>query len=114
MLCGCLLRLGQSLVVIDVVFLVAGLPSIFSARLGFQDLVFSDLTSMLFFIARGWLHAFIDDHVFVGSPFCHICYSRCAELVSGALVSSIQSFVVPLWYESLVCACLVCEVLLIS
>ena len=32
------------------------LPSIVSARLGFQDLVFGDLTSMLFFISRGWLH----------------------------------------------------------
>ncbi|CAN7048949.1 unnamed protein product, partial [Brassica oleracea var. botrytis] len=41
----------RSLVVIDVVFLVAGLPSIVSARLGFQDLVFGDLTSMLIFIA---------------------------------------------------------------
>ncbi|KAF2554808.1 hypothetical protein F2Q68_00016198, partial [Brassica cretica] len=32
--------LGQSLVVFDVVFLVVGLPSIVSTRLGFQDLVF--------------------------------------------------------------------------
>ncbi|KAH0917524.1 hypothetical protein HID58_025184 [Brassica napus] len=32
-----LIGLGQSLVVIDVVFLVAGLPSIVSTRLGFQD-----------------------------------------------------------------------------
>ncbi|KAH0939631.1 hypothetical protein HID58_007092 [Brassica napus] len=51
-----LLGLSQSLVVIDVVFLVASLPSIVFARLSFQDLIFGDLTSMLFFIARGWLH----------------------------------------------------------
>ncbi|KAF3573407.1 hypothetical protein F2Q69_00061806 [Brassica cretica] len=45
--------LGQILVVFDVVFLVVGLPSIVFARLGFQDQVFGDLTSMLSFIARG-------------------------------------------------------------
>ncbi|KAH0859345.1 hypothetical protein HID58_087606 [Brassica napus] len=80
-----------SLVVIDFVFLVAGLPSIVSARLGFQDRVFGDLTSMLFFIVRGWLHGllilfclfffalfshivapFIADHVSCGSSFRHI------------------------------------------
>ncbi|KAL0667585.1 hypothetical protein Bca4012_030289 [Brassica carinata] len=35
--------LGQSLVVFDVVFLNVGLPSIVTARLGFQDLVFDFL-----------------------------------------------------------------------
>ncbi|WZZ67221.1 hypothetical protein YC2023_078591 [Brassica napus] len=48
--------LGQSLVIFDVVFLVVGLPSIVSARLGFQDLVFGVLTSMLSFIAQERLH----------------------------------------------------------
>ena len=48
--------LGQSLVVLDVVFFVVGLPSIVSARLGFQDLVFGVLTSMLSLIARGRVH----------------------------------------------------------
>ncbi|KAF3510297.1 hypothetical protein F2Q69_00010000 [Brassica cretica] len=51
--------LGQSLVVFDVVFLVVGLPSIVSACLGFQDLVFGVLTSMLSFIARGRLHSLL-------------------------------------------------------
>ncbi|KAF3576515.1 hypothetical protein DY000_02030428 [Brassica cretica] len=51
--------LGQSLVVFDVVFLNIGLPSIVSARLGFQDLVFGVLTSMLSFIARGRLHSLL-------------------------------------------------------
>ncbi|KAL0665337.1 hypothetical protein Bca4012_102175 [Brassica carinata] len=44
--------LGQSLVVFDVVFLNVGLPSIVTARLDFQDLIFGVLTSMLSFIAR--------------------------------------------------------------
>ncbi|KAF2603732.1 hypothetical protein F2Q70_00025628 [Brassica cretica] len=51
--------LGQSLVVFDVVFLNVGLPSIVTARLGFQDLVFGVLTSMLSFIVRGRLHSFL-------------------------------------------------------
>ncbi|KAF3564085.1 hypothetical protein DY000_02014440 [Brassica cretica] len=49
---NCISLVGQSLVVFDVVFLVVGLPSIVFARLGFQDLVFGVLTSMLSFIAR--------------------------------------------------------------
>ncbi|KAF2605176.1 hypothetical protein F2Q70_00025490 [Brassica cretica] len=48
--------LGQSLVVFDILFLNVGLPPIVYARLGFQDLVFGVLTSMLSFIARGRLH----------------------------------------------------------
>ncbi|CAN6844240.1 unnamed protein product [Brassica oleracea] len=51
--------LGQSLFVFDFVFLVVGLPSIVSARFGFQILVFGVLTSMLSFIARGRLHSFL-------------------------------------------------------
>ena len=51
--------MDQILVVFDVVFLVVGLPSIVLARLGFQDLVFGDLTSMLSFIARGQLHSLL-------------------------------------------------------
>ena len=86
--------MGQSLVVIDVVFLVAGLPSIVFARLGFQDLAFGDLTSMFFFHGSRMAPRFFDlilslflfvlsshctfhcDHVSGGSPFRHICYSR--------------------------------------
>ncbi|KAH0858781.1 hypothetical protein HID58_087042 [Brassica napus] len=47
-----LFGLGQSLVVFEVVFLVVGLPLLLPSRLGFQDMVFGDLTS----IARGRLH----------------------------------------------------------
>ena len=38
---------------------VIGLPSIVPAHLGFQDLVFGDLTYMLSFIARGWFHGLL-------------------------------------------------------
>ncbi|KAF3501274.1 hypothetical protein F2Q69_00041956 [Brassica cretica] len=65
----------SSLVVIDVVFLVAGLPSIVSARLGFQARVVYGLKLKLWFLG-GWL------------PF-----------------SPTQSFVVLRWHERLVCAC---------
>ena len=86
--------LGQILVVFDVVFLIVGLPSIVYARLGFQDLVFGVLTSMLSFIAWGRLHSFLISFRFVslslfilaslcsfhrisgGSPFHHVCHSR--------------------------------------
>ncbi|KAF3503089.1 hypothetical protein F2Q69_00042210 [Brassica cretica] len=54
---NCISLVGQRLVVFDVVFLVVGLPSIVFARLGFQDLVFGVLTSMLSFIARERLHS---------------------------------------------------------
>ncbi|WZZ88535.1 hypothetical protein YC2023_117114 [Brassica napus] len=64
---NCISLVGQSLVVFDVVFLVVGLPSIVFARLGFQDLVFGVLTSMLSFIARERLHSLL---------------ISCAELVS--------------------------------
>ncbi|KAH0867627.1 hypothetical protein HID58_074649, partial [Brassica napus] len=44
-----LIGLSQSLVDFYVVFFVVGLPSIVSARLCFQDLVFGDLTFILVF-----------------------------------------------------------------
>ncbi|KAH0901843.1 hypothetical protein HID58_041346, partial [Brassica napus] len=77
-----------SLVVIDVVFLVVGLPSIVSARLGSQDLVVYGLKLKLWFLG-------VRSYSF------------------GALVSSIQSFVVLRCHGRLICTCLVCEVLLI-
>ncbi|KAL0643829.1 hypothetical protein Bca4012_042119 [Brassica carinata] len=80
--------LGQSLVVFDVVFFVVGLLSIVSARLGFQDLVFGSLTSMLSFIARALFShlfaAFIASLVDLpftmfatrglDNVFVHVCY----------------------------------------
>ncbi|KAF3505132.1 hypothetical protein F2Q69_00043265 [Brassica cretica] len=101
--------LGQSLVVFDVVFLVVGLPSIVYVRLGFQDLVFDVLTSMLSFIARGRLHSLLISFRFVsislsiiaslcsfhrisgGSPFHHVWHSRCAELVSWSFATDCDS-----------------------
>ncbi|KAH0883523.1 hypothetical protein HID58_059619, partial [Brassica napus] len=114
-----LVGLGQSLVVIDVVFFVAGLPSIVSAHLGFQDRVFGDLASMFFFIARGWLHVFFSVCAlyawkvvyglklklwFLGGwlPFfpTHVVY---------LLLMHPLSFLVLRWHERFVYACLVCE-----
>ncbi|KAG5392976.1 hypothetical protein IGI04_022939 [Brassica rapa subsp. trilocularis] len=40
-------------------FFIVGLPSIVLARLGFQDLVSGDLTSMLSFITRGQFHSLL-------------------------------------------------------
>ncbi|KAH0892530.1 LOW QUALITY PROTEIN: hypothetical protein HID58_054959 [Brassica napus] len=79
-----LIGLGQSLVVIDVVFLVAGLPLIVYIRLGFQDLLFGDLTSMLFFLPRGWLHSLL-------ISFCLFLFL--CSLVSLHLSSLITSLV---------------------
>ncbi|KAH0888657.1 hypothetical protein HID58_051086 [Brassica napus] len=53
------LILTAFLFVFDFVFLVVGLPSIVSARFGFQDLFFGVLTSMLSFIARGRFNSFL-------------------------------------------------------
>ncbi|CDY39541.1 BnaC07g07090D [Brassica napus] len=74
----------RSLVVIDVVFLVAGLPSIVSARLGFQDLVFGDLTSMLIFIAfedcSTVLIVFFSVYALCAWKFVYGLKLKCAEL----------------------------------
>ncbi|KAF2543192.1 hypothetical protein F2Q68_00029682 [Brassica cretica] len=115
----------SSLVVIDVVFLVAGLPSIVSARLGSQDLVFGDLTSMFFFH-----NSRMDPRLFMVSslsfgfsvwlasilPHSGCLYSSHASLgvgvrsySFGALVSSIQSFVVLRCHGRLVCGATLLE-----
>ncbi|KAH0883351.1 hypothetical protein HID58_059447, partial [Brassica napus] len=123
-----LFGLGQSLVVFEVVFLVVCLPLILPSRLGFQDMVFGDLTS----IARGRLHNLMISFCL---PF-HLCSLISLQLSSiwkivsglksglmflgswllfslthslGALVTSIQSFVVLHRHRRLVYACLVCE-----
>ncbi|KAH0860529.1 hypothetical protein HID58_088790, partial [Brassica napus] len=113
--------LGQSLVVIDVVFLVAGLPSIVSARLGSQNQVFGDPTSMFFFHNSSMDPRFVDfilslfislfshlvvpfiaDHVSGGSPFRHIWYSRLFMVSSLSFGFSVVGFHSPtlgvLWF----------------
>ncbi|KAH0859220.1 LOW QUALITY PROTEIN: hypothetical protein HID58_087481, partial [Brassica napus] len=131
-----LVGLGQSSVVFDVVFLSL---TCLSARLGFQDLVFGDLTSMLFFISRGWLHGLmilfrllfylcflILLHLsLLLASLVWIVFSSVYALCAWKVISSLkfellffggrlpfslpQSFVVLRWHERLVCACLVCE-----
>ncbi|KAG5388588.1 hypothetical protein IGI04_030129 [Brassica rapa subsp. trilocularis] len=52
-----LVELGQSLVVIDVIFLVVGLPSIVSTRLGFQDRLEDGSTVWIVFFSVYALYA---------------------------------------------------------
>ncbi|KAH0856940.1 LOW QUALITY PROTEIN: hypothetical protein HID58_085201, partial [Brassica napus] len=89
-----LVGLGQSLVVIDVVFLVAGLLSKVSARLGFQDLVFGDLTSMLSFIARGWLHGLLISFCFFLS-FCSLISLHLSSLITSLVALPFTIFATP-------------------
>ncbi|KAH0878193.1 hypothetical protein HID58_065587 [Brassica napus] len=94
--------LGQSLVVFDVVFLNVGLPSIVTARLDFQDLIFGVLTSMLSFIARGRLHTFIASLVALhftmfatrglDNVFVRVCYMGLEETASFWLGQSLVVF----------------------
>ncbi|KAH0883708.1 LOW QUALITY PROTEIN: hypothetical protein HID58_059804, partial [Brassica napus] len=94
--------LGQILVVFDVLFLVVGLPPIVFARLGFQDLVFGVLTSMLSFIARGRLHSLL-----ISFRLSFPLYSRISLQLSSHLwwlslspclpLEIIFSFVYALW-----------------
>ncbi|KAF2535560.1 hypothetical protein F2Q68_00021448 [Brassica cretica] len=74
--------LGQILVVFDVVFFVVGLPSIVSGRLGFQDLVFAFIASLValsftMFDTRGL------DNVFV--RVCGVSLLELWSLLSRAL-----------------------------
>ncbi|KAH0893572.1 hypothetical protein HID58_056001 [Brassica napus] len=123
-----LVGLGQSSVVFDVVFLSLTC-----------HLVFGDLTSMLFFISRGWLHglmilfrllfylcSLILLHLsLLLASLVWIVFSSVYALCAWNVISNLkfellffggrlpfflpQSFVVLRWHERLVCACLVCE-----
>ncbi|KAH0873678.1 LOW QUALITY PROTEIN: hypothetical protein HID58_071040, partial [Brassica napus] len=129
------ISLGWILIVFEVVFLAVGLPSIVPSHVGFQDMVFGDLTS----IARGRLHDwmisfclpfhlfFIVVCVYVTLPFAMFATPnldsillRIWKIVSGIKselwfirgwlpFSLTQSFVVLHRHRRLVCACLVCE-----
>ncbi|KAH0859845.1 hypothetical protein HID58_088106, partial [Brassica napus] len=91
-----LVGLGQSLVVIDVVFFVAGLPSIVSARLGFHDLVFGDLTSMFCFIARGWLYGLLISFCLFLS-FCSLISLHLSSLIASLVALTFAIFATPVW-----------------
>ncbi|KAG5384173.1 hypothetical protein IGI04_035643, partial [Brassica rapa subsp. trilocularis] len=65
-------------------FLVIGLSSIVSTRFDFQDLIFSDMTSMLSFIAQGRLHGLlISFYLPFSSMFSHLILAFIAVRVSG-------------------------------
>ncbi|KAH0899413.1 hypothetical protein HID58_048981, partial [Brassica napus] len=89
--------LGQSLVVINVVFLVAGSPSIVSARLGYQDMIFGDLTSMLFFIARGWLHGLLILFCLFLS-LCSLISLHLSSLITSLVALHFTIFTTPVVY----------------
>ncbi|KAH0903069.1 hypothetical protein HID58_042572, partial [Brassica napus] len=89
-----LVGLGQSLVVIDVVFLIVGLPSIVSARLGFQDLIFGDLTSTLFSIARGWLHGLLISFCLFLS-LCSLISLHRSSLITSLVALPFAKFATP-------------------
>ncbi|KAH0879629.1 hypothetical protein HID58_067023 [Brassica napus] len=89
-----LVGLGKNLVVIDVVFLVAGLPSIVSVRLGFQDRGFGDPTSMLFFTARGWLHGFLISFCLFLS-LCSLISLHLSSLITSLVALSFAIFATP-------------------
>ncbi|KAF3567185.1 hypothetical protein DY000_02011646 [Brassica cretica] len=87
------LGFGQSLVVFDVVFPVVGLPSIVFARIGFQDLVFGDLTSMLSFITRRRFHGLL---ILLRLPFLMLFYLVAAFItVHISVVSGVK---LKLWF----------------
>ncbi|KAH0942165.1 hypothetical protein HID58_001802 [Brassica napus] len=65
------LWVGSELVVFDVVFLIFGLPSVVPARVGFQDLVFGDMTSMLSFITRTRLYVLLISF-YLPFPLCSL------------------------------------------
>ena len=91
------LGLGQSLVVFDVVFSVVGFPSIVSACLGFQDLIFGDLTFMLPFIARGGFHGLLI--LFCLSPSFYVLSSHCSFHYCSHLwwLSLLICFLIQVW-----------------
>ncbi|KAF2584480.1 hypothetical protein F2Q70_00034795 [Brassica cretica] len=86
----------SSLVVIDVVFLVAGLPSIVSARLGSQDLVFGDLTSMFFFHNSRMDPRFVD---FILSLFISLFSHLVAPFIADHVVYGLK---LKLWFLGVV------------
>ena len=110
-----------SLILLHLSLLLASLVALFSPYLLLQVwIVFSSVYALC---AQKVISSLKFELLFFGGrlPFSSLrlflffsCFPwcRCAELVFGALVSSTQSFVVLRWHERLVCACLVCEVLL--
>ena len=89
-----LLGLGHSLVVFDVVFLFVGLPSIVHVRLAFQDLVFSDLTSMLSFIAWVWFHGLLILFC-LPFPLCSLISFHLSSLIASLVALSFDMFPTP-------------------
>ena len=86
--------LGQSLIILYVVFLVVGLQWVVPAQLGFQDLVFGDLTSMLSFVVRGWLYGLlISFHL--SFPLCSLISFQFTSMLMFLVFLPFAMFVTP-------------------
>ncbi|KAF3599134.1 hypothetical protein F2Q69_00036481 [Brassica cretica] len=100
--------LGQSLDIFEVVFLVVGLPPILLSRLGFQDMVFA-------FIAA-CVSLTLPFAMFATPGLDSVLLRVCSVDLEDGFWSQVWalSFVVLHRHRRLVCACLVCEVVLTS
>ncbi|KAF3567425.1 hypothetical protein DY000_02012714 [Brassica cretica] len=99
-----LVGLSQSLVVLHLVFLVVGLSSIVSARLGFQVLDFGDLTSMLFFIARGWFYDLLISFRLLFS-LCSLISLHLTSLLASLVALPFAIFATPDLNSVFLCVC---------
>ncbi|KAL0854719.1 hypothetical protein Bca101_059871 [Brassica carinata] len=68
---------GSELLIFDVVFLVIGLPSIVHVRLGFQDLVFGDISFYLLF------------------PLCSLISLQISSLLASLMALPFAMFSIP-------------------
>ena len=98
--------MGKSLVVIDVVFLVDGLPSIVFARLGFQDLVFGDLTSMFFFHSSRMAPRYVDLILSLLS-LCSLISLHLSSLITSLVALPFVIFATPGLNSVFLCVCFV-------
>ena len=105
--------LGQSLIIFYVVFLVVGLQWVVPAQLGFQDLVFGDLTSMLSFIVRGRLYGLlISFHL--SFPLCSLISFQFTSMFMFLVFLSFAMFVTPGLDSVFLCVCFFCAWKVIS
>ncbi|KAH0885229.1 hypothetical protein HID58_061325, partial [Brassica napus] len=76
----------------------------------FADFVLSPLPSLFAHLVATFIAACVSSD----SPFFHVCHFRCTELISWSLDLLYPELCGYLLAWVLVCACLVCEVLLTS
>ncbi|KAH0878558.1 hypothetical protein HID58_065952 [Brassica napus] len=87
-------------VVIDVVFLVVGLPSVVHARFGFQDLAFGDLNYMLYFILHGLMISFC-----LSFPLCSFISLQSSTVLASLVALLFAMFSTPGLDNVFLCVC---------